>query len=85
MGMTWARLGDEGNGMAGVLAIFVLEAPFFLLLAWWALEAHANSGLQRARLRLCFARPVWLRCMESARFKSSHGMPAAANMAEGCT
>ncbi len=34
MGLTWERLGDEGNGTAAVMIIFAVEWVVFMVLAW---------------------------------------------------
>eukprot|EP00887_Chlorella_sp_A99_P001140 scaffold14.g1140.t1 len=50
-GLTWAKLGDEGNGMVHVLAIMVAEAVAFFLVAYWRDQVTgAGTGVRKHRL-----------------------------------
>jgi ABC-type multidrug transport system ATPase subunit len=52
-GMTWAKLGDSGNGLPAVMGFFAAEAVIFLLLAWY-LEQVIPGGVGVPRHPLFF-------------------------------
>eukprot|EP00951_Prasinocladus_malaysianus_P006142 scaffold43498_cov24-Prasinocladus_malaysianus.AAC.1 len=47
-GLTFAKFGDEGNGMLEVLVIMLVEFPVFMALAWY-LEQVLGQSLIWAR------------------------------------
>lgn len=57
-GMSWANLGDPGNGMSTAMLILGLEAPLFMAAAWY-LEQVAAPGTGNRRHPL-FCLPTWL-------------------------
>lgn len=59
-GMTFANLGDKGNGMLVVWAILLIEWPIFMILAWYLEQTCATGTGVRKPWNYCL--PEWCRC-----------------------
>ncbi|GFR42619.1 hypothetical protein Agub_g3550 [Astrephomene gubernaculifera] len=95
-GLTWAQLGEPGNGLRGAWALLAAEWPVFMLLGWY-LEQVVGSGTGMRRHPLFFIRWMWRQkpCVGKAEAPAAAAAPipsftsaaaaAAADLSRGST